>query len=268
MGHADGTLVLSHQSTGGQPVWHVEDPLDLFDSATGAWSSVALPTPRTSLGVTAVGPLVLFAGGLVEKQPVDTVDIFDTRTRSWTVAKLSSPRERATGVTVGSKALLLGETIDIFDAETGAWSTTVPPRPWTVAPTVVGTQAVFTSQYNAEGDGPTPVDVYDAATGAWRSEALSIRREAFSIASVGTKVLFAGGGQLGVRRTANKEIDVVDIYDTATGAWTTGQLHLAREIPKTAVVAGKVLFIGGQFGCFSCPATTLGAIVDIYDSTA
>ena len=45
--------------------------------------------------------------------------------------------------------------------------------------------------------------------------------------------------------TAGGDSDVVDIYNSATGAWTTAQLSVARSQLAATSVGTKAIFAGG-----------------------
>ena len=48
-------------------------------------------------------------------------------------------------------------------------------------------------------------------------------------------ILFTSGGRS----------NAVDVYNSATGTWSTAQLSLAREIIAATSVGGVALFVGG-----------------------
>jgi hypothetical protein len=129
------------------------------------------------------------------------------------------------------------------------------------------------------------VDVYNGTTGAWSTAQLSVARWNLAAASVGNVALFAGGalghGALlcreGVedvyccgsveclrvlqycgcvcpatvsslmRATADDAVvyNAVDVYNGATGAWSTAQLSVARQYLAAATVGNVALFAGG-----------------------
>ena len=129
------------------------------------------------------------------------------------------------------------------------------------------------------------VDLYNVATGAWSTAQLSVGRQSPAAASVGNAALFAGGyiesvflcrerGGWGLvycckrveclrvlqfcgsacpattsslkRATAGGTVsNVVDVYNVATGAWSTAKLSMARVYPTAATVGNVVLFAGG-----------------------
>ena len=128
------------------------------------------------------------------------------------------------------------------------------------------------------------VDVYNGATGAWSTAQLSVARYYLAAASVGNVALFAGGYNGGAllcregvedvyccvrveclrvlqccgsvcpatsssltRATADggASFNVVDVYNSATGAWSTAQLSVARSSLAAASVGNVAIFAGG-----------------------
>src|SRR5206468_4258223 len=105
--------------------------VDLFDTATGAWSLQRLSHGRAHVVGAAAGRFVAFAGGDYDTRHgahrvADTVDFYNTRTHRWTVGHLSLARDVAAAATVGSKFLFAGggdtDVVDIYDASTNTWS--------------------------------------------------------------------------------------------------------------------------------------------------
>ena len=86
-------------------------------------------------------------------------------------------------------------------------------------------------------------------------------RENITIASAGSKILFAGG-----YRSNNSGgwqfYSRVDIFDVNTNTWASGELSQARHGMATAVLGNKIFFAGGvrDIG-------TMSSRVDIYDVT-
>jgi len=253
-----------------EDVWN---EIDVYNTETGALSTISLPTPRKDLTATSIGPLALFAGGLQGSEGSDVVDIYDTTTSSWSTAHLSGPRYRPTACVIGERLMFVGATqlppesvetsrvVDIFDVSSREWTTSRPTTRGTFQSAVVaGHYALFSSSSKL-------VDVYDAAADRWTTTELSVARSGYAVASVGRHVLFAGGSTTGTSLTLRPHLDVVDIYDTASGAWTTGQLQMAREAPQVAVVGSQVLFVGGSLACQGCGPNSVDPVVDIFDAS-
>ncbi len=128
------------------------------------------------------------------------------------------------------------------------------------------------------------VDLYNSATGAWSTAQLSEARFFLAAASVGNVAFFAGGVTVGallcrdregggvdgcvcveclrvlqccgsvclatsdslMHGTAGGSSNAVDVYNSATGAWSTAQLSVARGGLAAASVGNVALFAGGS----------------------
>jgi len=247
------------------------DVVDVYDEATDTWTKLTLSQPRTHIAATVVGPYALFAGGAVTNSTSTArVDVLDTQTMTWlpTVA-LSQARWAAAATTVGTKAIFAGGNsaglfnpspsivIDIYDASLGtphnpiAWSTkTLSLSRALMTAVTAGNQAIFAGGVSAGAFGDSTVDIYDDSTGAWTATALSQGRliGAAGGCSVGPYAYFFGGQVSSVPFVLS---DVVDIYDTQTGAWTNMNLSGPRggvaavALDDTIVVAGGAVDAGG-----------------------
>jgi hypothetical protein len=137
----------------------------------------------------------------------------------------------------------------------------------------------------AGGTASNVVDVYNSATGAWSTAQLSVPRWYLAAASVGNVALFAGGYAASAlfvqggggrcswlrevefvrvlqycgfvcpatassltRATAGGGSNAVDVYNSATGAWSTAQLSVARWVIAATSVKNVALFAGGASG--------------------
>jgi hypothetical protein len=97
----------------------------------------------------------------------------------------------------------------------------------------------------------------------WSQAPLSEPRVHFTLATVGSKVLFAGGTTDGTPNAATAP-GTVDIYDGATGEWSTAALSQVRLAPTAVAVGTTALFAGGD-SAVSRGTSTVSAVVDIYD---
>ncbi|MAG37658.1 MAG: hypothetical protein CL878_15595 [Dehalococcoidia bacterium] len=88
---------------------------------------------------------------------------------------------------------------------------------------------------------------------------LSEARTNLVATTVGTTVLFAGGGDA----LFGSPSAVVDLYDGDTGRWSTATLTEARGLLAATTVGKKALFAGGLADVFES-----SSVVDIYDSTS
>lgn len=112
------------------------------------------------------------------------------------------------------------------------------------------------------------VDIYDTITHTWSTAELTEPlRDGMTVASVGPKILFAGGGD-------DDWIDVVsrvDMYDASNNTWSVAELSRARNYLSSATIGNKVFFAGGGiWGPLTTGSTQLfhigSTVVDIYDN--
>jgi hypothetical protein len=87
---------------------------------------------------------------------------------------------------------------------------------------------------------------------------LSQARSNMAVASVGNKLLFAGG-----TTSTGAYSSRVDIYDIATNIWTSAELSQARKEVATAVLGKIIYFASGELA--TIPGT-FSARVDIYNT--
>ena len=89
---------------------------------------------------------------------------------------------------------------------------------------------------------------------------LSEARSNISVASVGNKILFAGG-----YNSSGSPSSKVDIYDIATLTWSTAQLSIARTGIAAIGAGNKIYFAGGDSVNNITGVWTHTSRVDIYD---
>lgn len=99
-----------------------------------------------------------------------------------------------------------------------------------------------------------------AARAQWSWDSLSKARFQPSVVTVGSKIMFAGGGKFSHVDDADS---IVDIYDDSTGKWSKQYLSRARYNMAAAVSGNKVFFAGGETGT-EYPEYL--DVVDIYDN--
>ena len=116
---------------------------------------------------------------------------------------------------------------------------------------------------------PVPVDIYDFSNNTWSlhllvpdNPQLSHFRVGAAIASVGNKILFAGGGD----GFGDNQSSRVDIYDASSDTWTVESLSVERQGLVAATIGDKVLFAGG-FGYPDGNNWGEFNIVDIYNNS-
>ena len=126
-----------------------------------------------------------------------------------------------------------------------------------------GNKAVFAGGLDFQNNNlsSATVDIYDAGTSRWTTAKLSEPRYGVAGGAAGGKFLFAGGFDNTIQGNFACT-NLVDIYDTATGNWTTAQLSVARFVGATASLGNWIFFAGGYD-----QATGTSTTVDIYNAS-
>lgn len=260
---------------GGQPniifQFQASPTVDVYDAASGTWSSDQLSEGRWSLAAAAAGDQVIFAGGfrtsVVPGIARDTVDVLHVPSGTWTTTVLSVARGALAGAAVGDLALFAGgsdstntpplfvayhDRVDILDASTGQWSQAALSEPRAhLAGVAVGGRVLFAG---GEGDGGASarVDIFDVSSGIWSTATLSEPRSHLAAFAVGTRAVFVGGW------TDSGASAAIDVYDAATNLWSSATLAVGRA-DLAATAAGGVLLVAGGRVALGDP---LYAIVD------
>lgn len=243
--------------------------VDIYDVASGNWSSASLSLARSNLSAASLGTQAFFAGGTVPSgsfQAVhsDRVDIYDASTGLWSTATLSERRSSIAAQQVGNQLVFAGgwsspappaqgtATVDIYDTTSG-WSTATLSVPRVnIASTTVGSLALFAGGSDLYSTS-NAVDIYDSASGTWTTATLLRARSNLAAASVGSLAFFAGGMEIA------GPSDLIDVYDASTGTWRTTRLSQPRFGLSAATVGPLVLFAGGE-------NVAVSDVVDVYDS--
>ncbi|MFY7839243.1 MAG: PKD domain-containing protein [Lacibacter sp.] len=90
------------------------------------------------------------------------------------------------------------------------------------------------------------VNIYDLVTNSWSVANLSQARSGMAVATMGTKVFFAGGK--GILPSGNIGLTSrVDIYDAVADTWSTMEMPHANELLTALVSGNKLVIVGGYF---------------------
>ncbi len=174
--------------------------------------------------------------------------------------------------------------MDLFDSSTGMWSTAQlsVARPY-LAATSVGNIAIFAGGFGfPAGAFSDAVDLFDITTGLWSTAQLSVARGFLASTSLGKVAIFAGGQSSGAYARYIEAVqltclclrlsslyfllvffatvshdflslgqcvsNVVDLFDSATGAWSTAQLSVPRTYLSATSIGNTAVFAGGVEG--------------------
>ncbi|HEV7332417.1 MAG TPA: kelch repeat-containing protein [Flavisolibacter sp.] len=168
-----------------------------------------------------------------------------------------SPYNTAKLLAVGNKLIipvdvydpLAGSYLFVYDVATGTYTVKELDFPrFGAATAVAGNKVFFAGGITDFNDYINPsvtdvVDIYDVASDTWSKAKLSQARAFVKAATVGNKVVFAGGLKSNV--LSNR----VDIYDVQTNQWTTSELiGEPRAIERVVTNQQSIYFLGGYTG--------------------
>lgn len=201
-----------------------ERPMEAFDPAAGVWTTRAAP-PLELHHVQAIafdGKLLIvnaLTGGFPEETPLDRVLVYDPATDRWSDGP-AIPAERRRGA--GGAVVHDGLIYIVGGNSRGHMSGYVP---W--------------------------LDVLDPATGQWTALADAPHaRDHFHAAVIDGRI-YAAGGRRSSHDTGegmNLTVGPVDVYDIASGRWTTLDQPIPTQRAGAATVAvdGELLVMGGE----------------------
>jgi len=256
----------------------LKSTVEIYDALTGEWDTTQhLSVARDLMTATTCGSKIFFAGGVdffSSGNVFATVDIYDTLTKQWSDTLLSAARLNITPLSYGNKVLFAGganpqiqgfDNVDIYDSDSNTWSVTHLSGPRVAYGGVVNNLGILPGGFDSAGV-TKRVDIYNFTTGTWSIDSLSVARAWVGVATVGNKMLIAGGVT-----PDNVQSDVVDIYDATTGTWDTDTLSVARSFAdnqNAVTVCGKAYFVGGGILNLNGPYWDKAYdVIDIYDVT-
>ena len=218
---------LTSTQNGSKTIFASSTKYEIYDFASDTWQTHNMVQARPNVkAATANGKSYFGGGGFISVSSYvfyKNVDIYTEATNTWTTANLSTARMVGASASVGNKVLFAG-----------------------------GRQIL---NYSSR------VDIFDVNTSVRTTYTLSQGRHNMAVAVVGSKVIFAGGETGNISMGNYTSSNKVDIYDDATGLWSTALLSVKRERIAVAVVGTKVLFAGGL-----TPNGLYSNRIDIYDA--
>lgn len=285
-----GTAVIGTKAifAGGRTSYYANsNKADIYETTSGTWTTKTFNQARHSITTAVLNDRAIFAGGqsVTVNGPFfsNKVDIYNNTSNTWATKTLSQARIVGGAGAAGGKAVFFGgvrgtnpntynpivsNRADVYEYATNTFSwVNRPVARAGMATAVVGSKIIFAGgikSYTAAGDpvATNAIDIYDAATGTWSTTTLSTARYGVAAAVVGNKALFAGGYVFD-SNAGYVLSDKVDVFDGATGTWST--LTLAQpQGDMCAAVAGNLAFFAGGLEA----GAQASARVNIYDSAA
>jgi len=224
----------------------LEPRLQLSGAADLQHSTARLSEPRELIGVAAVGHRVYFAGGEEGGVESDVVDIYHAGTGNWSTAKLSEPRNQVAIAGVGHTVIFAGGSTGIFDnARTvvdvyntrtrHTYQTALPEPCYGMDAVTIDGKAIFYGGFRQEDASNTitndEIFIFDLKHRRW-STVIAPTANLPSVTPVGTRLIVPGYNS------------VFDVYDVATGTWTSTALDVRPNAGSAAVVGTQAIFFG------------------------
>ena len=201
---------------------------ELYDPQTGLWSRTgSMGRPRDfHAAVMLKDGRVLVMGGVDDTTVLDSAEVYDHTTGVWlpTGSLLSPRRGHTASLLPDGRVLMAGgtdetevlTTAEVFDPATGNWSpagTLAEGRIWHTA-TLLDDGRVLVAGGEGSSGGLASVEVFDPSDRTWtpaRSMSRVRVKHTANLLADGSVVVIGGGPRPGG----------VDIYDPATGEWST-----------------------------------------------
>ncbi len=198
-----------------------------------------LSETRTNITVSAAGNKILFAGGgkLGTGCSSSRVDIYDIVANTWTTTELSEARYAMGVAATGNKIFFAGGILSQRDLNNNCYFNSGPDTQSSV------------------------IDIYDVSTNTWSNAQLSAPRMPQG-AAAGNKVIFAGGD---IWYGSAFPSNVKDMYDGASGSWSSGSLSEVKGLPQIATAGNKIFLAGGAAQLGLDFFAGISKRIDIYD---
>ena len=233
------------------------------------WAIVApLILPSSEQAVAEMDGNIYVIGGYPPGRiPVSEVQIYDSRTNRWRMGPpLPVPMHHAMAAAVGNRLFVIGgefdgggtgrpevylDTVYEFDPQNNTWHLRAPMP---TGRSGGGAAVVDGKIYVAGGRPPRGADfaVYDPEADRWETlPQVPTQRNHLAVVAIGGKVYVAGGrfgGGFNSERTA-----ALEIFDPATGTWTTGAPLPSPRGGVAGVAANGCLFVIGGEGNYLDP---------------
>jgi len=266
----------------------IQAPAELFDPVSNTWSDAGLPlSPRDhpNLAVLEDGTVLMAGGNLMGSGAnapgayLAGAEFFSPATRSWSArGGMERVRGEATAVALADGRVLVagGMTLsscppatELYDPATRSWSSAgalAKGRMGLAAALAGEGEVLVAGGADYEGNVLASVERYEAAANRWTEAAPLATGRVYPTATrlLDGRVLVAGGSS---RLAGNLALASAEIYDPATGRWTSaGTLQVAR-VHHTATLLrdGTVLVAGGEGSLGSGGAPPVFNSAELYD---
>ena len=293
-----------------------EKYVDIYNVDDGTWkqkNAELLSVGRSGLVALSVGTKAIFAGGGTgsgnkcrkdncqhDGYVSDAVDIYDSSSDTWSTHQLSQARAFLAGAVHGTKAFFGGgdtdstsvcadgttcktsKRVDIYDASTGAWTTTDFPAERTLmAAAASGKGVIFFGGAATRdlSDVSNDIFIYNVEADMWETDQMTMGRYGSAGVSFGDYAVFAGGYGSSGSDTPKMEIlkyeTIVTVYAVVNASSSEGNISGRYVIPMQIPCLGVNLSLPTEANVvtdhpstdswdISCNTTVHGKIEDSF----
>lgn len=230
-------------------------------------------TVTYNLQTCSMEPSLITLDGKLSRDPDGTIvsyqwSIVFAESSSAVISNPNAVSTTVTGLVPGSYGFRLRVTDNdgAFDDDTITVNTTYSNRPTVNARLIpigslsdprkvsvvaaVGNKIIFAGGVPVpNGPGPNfsaTVNIYNLSTNVWSTANISQARTGMTVATMGSKVFFAGG--TGVLPSSRVGLTSrVDIYDAAADTWSTMEMPHADGLLASLASGNKLVIVGGNY---------------------
>jgi hypothetical protein len=234
---------------------------ELYDPARGTWSDTGnMLKPQAGFPPTLLLDGKVLVGDVDDPDPATEDDeiagaeVYDPASGTWSSAGNACFGDTATLLRDGKVLAACQSGPQVYDPDSGTWSATgnmITPRHYHTATLLRDGTVLVAGGYDG-GDGPVDAaELYDPDTGSWTATANTYRDGRSCTGcpgGVGWATLLPDGALLFMRE--GSVVPFAQIYDPATGAWTTTadmarpDISLGEWSSPALLSDGRVLMAG------------------------
>ena len=212
---------------------------DIYNPKTNIFTSTRSPHLRTDSAAFSIMHRAVFAGGGLVGDAI-TADVYNPRTGDWKTERLPIASGTPHAAVIGNHAFITTDSshfLDVYNGASNRWSTLSMPDQFVAGQRISSVGSKLIVSGTRDGTAANSIIIFDTITETWQSINFPQPSLFDNSLSLGTKVIFAGGG--GTTGT------LVETYDFQTAEFAVDQLIIGRDSIAATTVGTQALFAGG-----------------------